>query len=105
MNNSRHYISRANPIDVYRGKSFHYAGDWTEGQIYKNDEYQTDFVTHDGKLWAVAPGKTHQACTQNMPVVTSKFWRVALDCDRNGLNTDGGVVDITNWVFDGNNTV
>lgn len=103
--NNRHCITRTNTIDVYRGKSFHYAGNWTEGQIYKNDEYQTDFVTYEGKLWAVAPGKTHQADEHNTPTADSKLWRIAVDCGNSGGDHDGGVVDITNWINNGNDTI
>ena len=59
MSNSRNCCTYTDSIDVYRGKSFHYAGDWTIGQVYSNDEYQVDFVTYDGKLWACY--RSHQA--------------------------------------------
>lgn len=77
MSSTRSCCSHTDSIDVYRGKSFHYAGDWTNGQLYSNDEYQVDFVTYDGKLWACY--RSHQADAYNMPVVGSSYWRIAVD--------------------------
>ena len=44
--------------DFYKGKSFRYS-EWTRGHTYYNDEWYTDFVSHNGVLLACQA--THHA--------------------------------------------
>lgn len=51
--------------DYYRGKSFHYAGEWVEGAHYVSDDYNVDFVSINNVL--VACAKSHLSTIDNCP--------------------------------------
>lgn len=51
--------------DFYKGKSFHFSGEWTPGIHYVNDEYDCDFVTYRNTL--LVCNKTHLSSLQNEP--------------------------------------
>lgn len=51
--------------DYYRGKSFHYAGEWVEGTHYISDDYNIDFVSKSNTLLVCA--KSHLSTTDNEP--------------------------------------
>lgn len=57
--------------DYYRGKSFHYAGEWVEGAHYTSDDYTIDFVSKNNCLLACA--KNHISSLENEP----KDWIVS----------------------------
>ena len=71
--------------DFYKGKSFNFAGSWTSGLYYHNDEYCVDFVSYDGVMLACK--KSHQSHSQtepkiewidSKPVITSNYWNVVM---------------------------
>lgn len=71
--------------DFYKGKSFNFAGSWTPGLYYHNDEYCVDFVSYDGVMLACK--KSHQSHSQtepkiewidSKPVITSNHWNVVM---------------------------
>ncbi len=49
-----------------RGHSFNWAGIWTEGKYYLNDEYVTDFAICDNMLLSCR--KNHEATNENKPI-------------------------------------
>ena len=51
--------------DYYKGKSFHYAGEWVSGAHYFSDDYNVDFVSKDNCLLACS--KSHFSTTDNEP--------------------------------------
>lgn len=51
--------------DYYKGKSFHYAGEWTPGAHYFSDDFNVDFVVKDNCLLACA--QSHFATLDRMP--------------------------------------
>ena len=51
--------------DYYKGKSFHYAGEWTSGAHYFSDDYNVDFVVKDNCLLACA--RSHFSTLDNEP--------------------------------------
>lgn len=74
--------STTHSIDFYRGKSFHYAGVWTEGAHYVNDEYNVDFVTYDKTLLVCT--KSHLATLKNRPndwIRDENDWIIGLDSE------------------------
>lgn len=71
--------------DFYKGKSFNFAGSWTPGLYYHNDEYCVDFVSYDGVMLACK--KSHQSHSQtepkiewidSKPVITSNYWNIVM---------------------------
>lgn len=71
--------------DFYKGKSFNFAGSWTPGLYYHNDEYCVDFVSYNGVMLACK--KSHQSHSQteptiewidSKPVITSNYWNVVM---------------------------
>lgn len=55
------------PDSFYKGKSFNYVGQWTEGDRYFSDEFVVDYVSFENCFLACA--KTHTASLSNMPVL------------------------------------
>ena len=53
--------------DYYKGKSFHYSGEWAVGVHYVNDEYNQDFVVYEQALLACA--KSHTSTVNNLPTL------------------------------------
>ena len=51
--------------DYYKGKSFHYAGEWTAGAHYFSDDYNVDFIVKDNCLLACS--QSHYATVDNEP--------------------------------------
>ena len=51
--------------DYYKGKSFHYAGQWTPGAHYFSDDYNVDFIVKDNCLLACA--RSHFSTVDNEP--------------------------------------
>ena len=51
--------------DYYKGKSFHYSGEWTSGAHYFSDDYNVDFIVKDNCLLACA--QSHFATLDNEP--------------------------------------
>ena len=51
--------------DYYKGKSFHYAGEWTAGAHYFSDDYNVDFIVKGNCLLACA--QSHYATSDNEP--------------------------------------
>lgn len=51
--------------DYYKGKSFHYSGEWTSGAHYFSDDYIVDFIVKDNCLLACS--QSHFATTDNEP--------------------------------------
>lgn len=84
--------------DYYKGKSFHYAGEWTQGTHYFSDDYNVDFITKDNCLLACAKG--HLSDLDNEPKdfiydengyiigITSKYWNFVL-CGLKGKGQNG----------------
>lgn len=64
-------------IDIYRGKSFNFAGDWAPGRHYANDEYSVDFVSHDNKLWICK--ESHLSNDGSAPCPDNSFWRLVVE--------------------------
>ena len=62
-------MSTRNPLpysnQFERGHSFNWAGQWTEGKYYMNDEYVTDFVVYNNTILACR--KTHKASQELRP--------------------------------------
>ena len=67
-----------------RGHSFNWAGKWTAGKYYMNDEYVTDFIVHQNVILVCR--KNHQAVTEPQFIykdgkiidVDSPFWEFIL---------------------------
>ena len=51
--------------DYYKGKSFHYSGEWTSGAHYFSDDYNVDFVVKNNCLLACS--QSHFATLDNEP--------------------------------------
>lgn len=51
--------------NFYRGRSFRFAGPWTEGVHYISDNYVVDFVVKDNTLLACT--KSHMSSSENEP--------------------------------------
>lgn len=86
--------------DYYKGKSFHFAGEWKQGAHYINDPYVTDFVTKDNALLACR--KSHMSSSANKPVdwvekdgekygIVSDYWDLVIAGVTGGSGGDGGV--------------
>ena len=81
------YSKLANP--VYFGKSFEYAGRWTSGQSYYNDNYRVTFVVY--KNYLLACNLTHISSEETEPVilyengnavgVENVYWQLVLSGD------------------------
>ena len=72
ISSSREYYGLNNSIDLYKGTSFKFAGQWTEKVHYFNDEYIIDFVAYDGSLWACQ--HCHLSSISNKPGSNAKYW-------------------------------
>ena len=55
----------AHSRDYYKGKSFHYSGEWTSGAHYFSDDYNVDFIVKDNCLLACS--QSHFATIDNEP--------------------------------------
>ena len=74
--------------DYYKGKSFHYAGEWVSGAHYFSDDYNVDFVSKDNCLLACS--KSHFSTIDNEPKdyiynsegvivgISSRYWDFVL---------------------------
>ena len=73
--------------EFYRGRSFRYAGVWTEGVHYICDDYIVDFVSKDDTLLVCT--KSHMSSSENEPVnwvvsggekfgILSDYWDLVL---------------------------
>lgn len=74
--------------DYYKGKSFHYAGEWVPGAHYFSDDYDVDFVVKDNCLLACS--QSHFSTLDNEPKdfildskynpigITSRWWDFVL---------------------------
>ena len=80
-------LDKAHSRDFYRGRSFRYVGQWTEGVHYISDEYLTDFVVRNGVLLVCT--KSHMSSAENVPSdwirtgdvivgINSEYWDVVL---------------------------
>ena len=78
-----------------RGHSFNWAGKWTAGKYYMNDEYVTDFVVYESAILACR--KNHQASLDLEPVlvyyegkvsdVDSPYWDFIVAINNSGVVT------------------
>lgn len=92
--------------DFYRGHSFRYAGVWTEGVHYLNDNYVTDFVSINNALLACTV--SHLSSDENKPRdftiddqgnivdVNSGYWTVVL------LASAGAYLSVYGGLMEGN---
>lgn len=100
--------------DYYKGKSFHYAGEWTSGAHYFSDDYNVDFIVKDNCLLACS--QSHFATLDNEPKnfildsngspigIASRWWDFVLTGIR-GYTPKIKVEDDTWWVsYDGEKT-
>lgn len=55
----------AHSRDYYKGKSFHYSGEWASGAHYFSDDYSVDFIVKDNCLLACS--QSHFATADNEP--------------------------------------
>ena len=88
------YPKQSNP--VYFGKSFEYAGRWTPGQSYYNNNYRITFVTYKSCL--LACNLTHTSSEETEPVILYEdgvaigveniYWQLVLSGNP-GNNLDG----------------
>lgn len=74
--------------DYYKGKSFHYAGEWTSGSHYFSDDYNVDFIVKNNCLLACS--QSHFATLENEPKnyiydtngqiigISSRYWDFVL---------------------------
>lgn len=73
-----------------RGHSFNWAGKWTSGKYYMNDEYVTDFIVHKNVILVCR--KNHQAVSEPQFIyqdgkvvdVDSPFWEFIMSPDVEG---------------------
>ena len=64
-----------------RGHSFNWAGKWTEGKYYLNDEYVTDFVICDSMLLRCR--ENHMASNENKPTpILSDYKIIGMESSR-----------------------
>lgn len=77
MNSIRGCCTHTDSIDIYRGKSFNFAGDWAPGRHYSNDEYSVDFVSHDNKLWICK--ESHLSNDGSAPYLDNEYWRLVVE--------------------------
>lgn len=103
INYSGNSFATTHSRDYYRGKSFHFAGEWVEGKHYTSDDYNIDFVSKDNVLLACA--KSHLSTLDNEPLewtftetgyidgVVSKYWDFVLS----GRIGDNGKVYVPSY--------
>ena len=93
--------------DYYKGKSFHYAGQWTPGAHYFSDDYNVDFIVKDNCLLACA--RSHFSTVDNEPKdfildsdgvpigIASRYWDFVLS-GRKGITPLIKIEDGAWWV-------
>jgi len=91
--------------DYYKGKSFHYAGEWIPGAHYFSDDYNVDFIVKDNCLLACS--QSHFSTIDNEPKdfiyndennkigIASRFWDFVLT----GLKGDLPQIKVENNVW------
>lgn len=93
--------------DYYKGKSFHFAGEWVPGAHYFSDDYNVDFVTKDNCLLACA--RSHFSTLDKEPKdfiyddngsaigIASRYWDFVL-CGLKGVSPRIKVKDGSWWI-------
>lgn len=64
-------------IDVYKGTSFRFSGEWVSGVNYLHDDFYIDFVSYNGSLWGCL--KTHLSSSDLTPDKNRSVWDKILD--------------------------
>lgn len=93
--------------DFYKGKSFCFAGSWTPGCHYINDEYICHFVTHNRCVLMCS--KSHMSTIENEPKdfifdengycigIDSDYWELVLPGLRDEATTKQEIIDLLGY--------
>ena len=68
---------KQNFMNVYKGTSFRFLGEWTIGHSYLNNDFYVDFVSFKGSLWACV--KSNIASNENSPSIDNNIWSKVVD--------------------------